>query len=92
VAERPGPWQITRTVYTTPKYLAIEGCTLALVLAALVLLLNHMPGAALPLLLIAMPINLWLRRRVASDLVGTSGPQPAWKSDPWRDDDDPMGF
>ena len=91
MAEHPGPWQITRTIYTTPKYRAIESRTLALTLVGVVLVLKHM-GAVLPLVLIALPINFWLRGRVANDLVGISGPQPAWQSDPWGDDDDPWAF
>ena len=72
MAERIGPWLITRTTYTTPKYLAIECSIWACSAAAVVLLFQHIPGVASPLVLVALAINFWLRRWVTNDLVAAT--------------------
>ncbi len=86
------PWLITRTIYKTPKYLAIELCTYVLLVAALVLAVKHLEGAFLFVVLGAVAVNLWHRRVVAKSLgMRSVSSRAPWVSDPWRDDDAPRG-
>ena len=86
------PWLITRTIYTTPKYLAIELCTYVLMVVAFVLTTKHLHEAFLLVSLAAVTVNLWHRGVVAKSLgMRSVFSRAPWVSDPWRDDDAPDG-